>query len=113
MFQKKYRLQKEKDFEDVFKKGYYSPTPLWTLKWKKNGLLYPRYGFVVSNKISKSAVIRNKIKRRLRDIVRRNHIIYPVDMVFIVKPRIVESSFGDIQSMYMYQLKKVSPLLKI
>ena len=114
MLEKKFRLQKRKDFESVFKKGAYSPTPLWTLKWFSNGLGYPRFGFVVSNKISKSAVKRNTIKRRLRDIIRKYHkeVPYPIDIVVITKPLISTSSYEEMEMMYVQQLKKVAPLMR-
>lgn len=59
-----------------------------------------RFGFVVSTKISKSAVARNAVKRNLRSAVTE---ILPkvkrgVDIVFLVKPTIIGKSSGEIQS---------------
>jgi len=112
VLQKQYRLKKKKDFERVFKKGYYSPTPLWTLKWMRNELTHPRYGLVVSNNISKSAVARNKIKRRLRSIVKKYQIVYPVDIVVITKLPILKSSFNEMDTVYAHQLKKIISLFE-
>lgn len=45
-----------------------------------------RMAVVVSKKISKSAVVRNRIRRRLYEAVRTNKLLddYPVDVVFVV-----------------------------
>jgi len=43
--------------------------PQFILKTKKNELLLNRFGIVISKKIDKRAVIRNKIKRMLRTIL--------------------------------------------
>lgn len=56
----------------------------------------PRFGFVVSTKISKSAVARNGIKRTLRTGVARvvDKVKRGVDVVFLVKPVILEKKKG-------------------
>lgn len=74
------RLKHMKDFEILYKEGRFVPGELLTMKiWKIDPALYPRrkysledlkIGFVVSAKISKKAVIRNRLKRQMREIVR-------------------------------------------
>lgn len=70
MLPKQNRLKKKKDFERVFKKGQGAREDFLFLKFTKNNLKVSRFGFVVSQKISKKATLRNKTKRRLRDAVR-------------------------------------------
>src|SRR5205807_729859 len=65
------RLTKKKDFESVFKKGGSVKSGFLLCKMAKNHLPQSRFGFVVSKKISNKAVVRNKVKRRLRAIVLR------------------------------------------
>ncbi len=43
-------------------------TPFFRIAVKENTLGYNRFGFVVSKKIDKSAVVRNRLKRVLREI---------------------------------------------
>jgi len=64
------RLKKKRDFEHVFKQGRGLKQGFLSLKFVKNGLEATRFGFVVGQKVSRKAVIRNKVKRRLRDLVR-------------------------------------------
>ncbi|MBF8250160.1 MAG: Ribonuclease protein component [Candidatus Levybacteria bacterium] len=49
-----------------FSNSYIFSTPQFILKEKKNGLTINRFGIVVSKKIDKRAVGRNKIKRFFR-----------------------------------------------
>lgn len=67
----KNRLKKRKDFESVFKSGKGFKEDLLVLKIKKNKLGQVRFGFIVGGKISKKANIRNKVRRRLRELVRK------------------------------------------
>ena len=72
MLKKENRLRDRKIFEEVLKKGKTFRTKNLFFKILKsadpNEL---KFGFVVSLKISKKAVKRNKLKRRMREIVRQ------------------------------------------
>ena len=70
MLAQKNRLKKKKDFDRVFKKGKGFKENFLFMKAVKNGLEITRFGFVVSKAFSKKAVSRNKIKRRLREIIK-------------------------------------------
>lgn len=98
MLSRKYRLQKEKDFELVFKKGKPFCSEFLFLKLIKNDLKISRFGFVVGKKIAKKSTDRNKIKRRLRDIVRKKlEKIKPgFDVVIIGRPEVIERDYGEI-----------------
>lgn len=67
---KKNRLKKKRDFEDVFKKNRAVKGSFLFIKYSKNKLGVPRFGFVVSVKVARSAVERNKIRRILSEMVR-------------------------------------------
>lgn len=99
MLAKKNRLKNKKDIENVFKKGKTKTGKLVFLKIFKNNLDISRFAFIVSTKISKKAVIRNKIKRQLREIVRKNlsNIKSGVDIVIIAKPEIINKYFQIIK----------------
>ena len=60
---KKNRLKKKKDFEEVFKKGKAVRGNFLFVRYLKNSLQFPRFAFVVSSKVSKKAVARNRIRR--------------------------------------------------
>lgn len=68
------------------------------LKYAKNTRRdQARVAVVVSKKVSKSAVVRGRIRRRIFEVVRANHqdiITHPIDMVFSV----YDESFADMPS---------------
>jgi len=59
----------------------------------------PRFGFIISNKISKLAVHRHRIRRLLNDEVRHSLKHFPngVSIIFLVKPAIASVVTDDIQ----------------
>ena len=67
---KKNRLKKKRDFEEVFKKGKAVKGSFLFIKYRKNALGIPRLGFVVSAKVARKAVERNKIRRILSESAR-------------------------------------------
>jgi len=71
MLPNKSRLLKNKDFQTVFKKGKFFKSKVLSLRFLKNNLGLNRFGFVISNKISKKSVERHKIKRRLSGIIKQ------------------------------------------
>lgn len=83
MLKKKYRLGSE---TKVKFKNFLS-TPFFLLKIAENNLVNNRYRFIVSKKIDKRAVIRNKIKRMLslciEDMLKETKTGY--DMLFLAK----------------------------
>lgn len=107
------RLTKKSDFENAFKKGSSFDEKIFFLKLARNDLSYSRFGFVVSRKISKKAVIRNKIKRVLREIIRLElkKIKTGFDAIIIAKPDITEKTYRQIEETIERVLRK-SRLLK-
>lgn len=58
----------------------------------ENGLEFSRFGFVVSLKVSKKATVRNKIRRRLSEIVKVS--AKPgIDLVIIALPGAEKKDF--------------------
>lgn len=112
MLPKRNRLKRKKDFEKVFKNGQGFRQRCLFLKIAKNDLKETRFGFVVSSKISKKAVLRNKTKRRLREIVKKklNEIKKGLDGVLIALPGIEERSFEEIEKMVNKLFKKANIL---
>lgn len=68
----KNRLKKEKDFQQVFNKGRFINSDLISVRFLGNSTDDTRVGFIVSKKVSKKAVLRNRVKRKLREVMRAN-----------------------------------------
>lgn len=81
-------------------------TPLFLLRFRENGLLYNRYGFVISKKINKHAVARNRIKRLFSTalMLLEKEIKTGYDMLFIVKTDVskqkLEKISGALKTMF-------------
>jgi len=114
MLPKLNRLTREKDFEKTFKQGKkYSLSSIKIyLIVNKNGLKQSRFGFIVSKKISNKAVLRNKIKRRLRMVIRDSlaEIRNGFDIIIISLPGIEDNSFKEIEKNIKYIFKKAGLL---
>lgn len=101
MLQKKYRLRTFKDFKRVFAGGSFiknNANNIIVAKVVKNNLLFSRFAFIVSNKISKSAVKRNKVKRRMREAIRAKIPLIKngYDIAFIANPPVLKKNYSDI-----------------
>lgn len=113
MLAKSYRLTKTKDFDKVMKGGKAVYAPILMLKFIKNELNYSRFGVIVSNKISKKAVKRNLVRRRIREIIRLifKQIKPGYDFVIIASPKIIIDDkvikYSKIEQVILNLLKKV------
>ncbi|MCU4138214.1 MAG: RNase P protein component [Thermodesulfobacteria bacterium] len=92
---KKERLRKDKEFQAVFREG----KKLWInsillIIYKPNSLNYRRLGIVVSKKIKK-ATQRNKVKRWIRELFRRNKDWFPenCDIIIIPHPNLLNLEY--------------------
>ena len=114
MLAKKYCLKRKKDFEKVTKRGKKIEIDFLVLKFLRNSLDVTRIGFVVSQKVSKKAFLRNKIKRRLREIIKINLLnLEPgYDLIFFTKKGIIEKSFLEIKDVIEQILRKAKLMYK-
>ena len=115
MLKKDFRLRKQKDFDRVFgKKGCFFSQDFLALKTVPSNLPFSRFGFIVSNKVSKRAVRRNRIKRLLRECVRLfwKEITPGFDAVMIAKLDISDRKLEEVNVTVDKLLKKSGLLVK-
>ena len=67
MFKKNNRLSKSKDIETVFRAGRSFFSPYFVVRFIPQKTVDKRIAVVVSNRVSKKAVERNRIKRLIRE----------------------------------------------
>jgi ribonuclease P protein component len=98
MLPRKHRLTAAKDFARVFKAKRAWRSQNIDLRIGPNELGIVRVGFSVGVKVAKRAVVRNLLKRRLREIVRRltPQILPGHDLLFSAKPGSQELSFSEL-----------------
>ncbi len=107
MIAQKNRL-KRKDFELIFKKGDKISNQFFNLRFLENDLKYCRFAVIVSNKVSKKAVIRNKIRRRLKAIFLLNldNFNKKIDIIVTVLPTVLDKDFPEIKEIFVNLAKK-------
>lgn len=112
MLPKSNRLVRKKDFEKVFQKGRSFKENGLFLKKNQNNLDVSRFGFIISTKVSKKAVIRNKLKRRLREIVQRQlpDISPGFDVILVVNRELLRQDFKELENLVV-KLFRASHLL--
>jgi len=94
-----YRLRGRKSFAQVKKEGRLIRGPLFSLLiLKKEGEAGPRFGFVVSKRIDKRAVERNRIRRLLARAAREvlPEVRENVQIVFLAKKSLKEADFKEV-----------------
>ncbi len=79
-------LRAAAEFQHVYKTGRTVHGPSFTVRFARAADDRAAFGFVVSTKVSKSAVVRNRIRRRVREFVRRAGTGSGRDVVVIAKP---------------------------
>ena len=87
MISSEHRFHGRASLRFVFKQGQVVRAQDVSLRYAKNNRIENyRMAVVVSRKVSKSAVVRNRIRRRVYEIVRLQvtHITEPYDLVFSI-----------------------------
>jgi len=122
-----FSIRKSQEFKDINKKGkkFYSKTLILTISKPTNNFSdqrtiklksddFCRVGYVVSKKISKLAVKRNKIKRRFREAFRRslknNLIKKNCDYIIIARLSAVNTDYLGIIKDLEFCLKESNKL---
>lgn len=98
MLAKKFRLKKEKNIKKVLSEGRFFKNDYLKLKVKENKLGRSRFATPVGLKVSKKAVDRNKIKRRLQEALRLKweRIKQGFDVLLMVERPIFEKTYQEI-----------------
>lgn len=106
------RLRFEKDIKTLFARGKSVFGSFVGLKYRSNGLSVTRFAVVAGVKVSKKAVVRNRLKRQTRAIVQEvlGKVAPGHDILLFMKPSAVDSSFKDLQKEVLLSLKKAKLL---
>lgn len=89
---RRHRLARSDEFQRVRRQGRSWSHPLLVLLAVRNGLTCTRFGFLVSKRVGR-AVVRNRVRRRLREAarLRLERIAVGWDIVLIARTPIVQT----------------------
>lgn len=95
----RYRVRENQRFQEIRQQGKSRSDKILVIGFLANNLSYSRFGFSVSRRIGK-AVVRNRIKRQLREAIRlRMETIQPGwDVVFIARYPITRANYHQMDA---------------
>lgn len=99
-------IKSKKEISEIYLKKNRLDFRDFVLYYKKNSLDYPRFVFIASKKVFKKSVLRNRVKRLLRQAVRSaliNHKNLNCDILIIGKLDILKK-----KSYELYQEIKIA-----
>ncbi|HEY0827020.1 MAG TPA: ribonuclease P protein component [Bacilli bacterium] len=108
--QKEYRLAKKEDFNKVYRQGKSMGNRQFVLYYMTNAAVeHFRLGVSVSKKVG-NAVVRNRIRRMLKEIVRHHAQAIKVhtDLVLIARKPAVDMAYQEMEKSVLHVLKKTS-----
>lgn len=104
---KKQIIQKSNEFTEIIHKCPYKRNNYFIIYYRKNKE-HNRFGISVPTKTGK-ANIRNKIKRRVKNILdkNKNSVHSSYDYVIIIRKRLLELSFSEIEKELITLIEKI------
>lgn len=106
-----FSLRRGAEFQQVWEEGKSFAHPLIILRVRPNGMERCRFGFVAGRKIGK-ATVRNRVKRWMRESVRRHlPLIVPGwDMLWIARAQAAQSNFAEMHAAIANVLQRAALL---
>ena len=111
MLARELRLTRKADFDAVIAAGRWWVSPFLNLRTFPNGLEFYRFGFSVSKAVG-NAVVRNRVKRRLRAVVQTTEVVSGFDVVVSAKPSSADVSFQRLKGDFLALLERAEMLSK-
>ena len=107
----RYTLKKNSDFHRLYTRGKSAVNPYLVVYCRKNREGRSRFGYTVSSKLG-HAVVRNRVRRRLREIVRLNgaRLVPGYDVVIVARSRCVDTEYRKMEEAYLKAIKKLGLL---
>jgi ribonuclease P protein component len=85
-FPREARLVRKAEFDAVYRAGKRRSSPHFTVFFRANELPQSRFGFSIKKALG-GAVVRNRIRRRLREIVRCHRRELPAGWDMVIHPK--------------------------
>jgi len=92
-------IKENKDFSEILNNRRFVKNKYYTIYYNDKKEKYYRFGLSVGKKISKRAVDRNKLKRRLKSIIDNNKNYYQKskDYIIIMKGNCLDATYNELE----------------
>ena len=109
----RYTLKKNSEFHRLYAKGKSAVNPYLVVYCRKNREGRSRFGYTVSARLG-HAVVRNRVRRRLREIVRLNapRLQTGWDIVIVARGRAVEAPYRKLDAAFLGACEKLGLVKK-
>ena len=98
-FRPSQRIRRHADFQVVYEQGTRIPGRSYTVFTKPNGLAVGRLGIAATKRLG-GAVIRNRAKRLIREVFRRNDIAPGFDIIVVPRRELLTTSLTTLEAEY-------------
>lgn len=104
-------IKSNRDFQRLYRRGKSAVAPTLVLYWQKNRLGESRLGLTTGTKLGK-AVVRNRLRRQLREIYRlnRDKLLPGRDIVVVARVRAVSAGYHAMERDFLRSAKKLGLL---
>lgn len=106
--QKQYRLTHRADFNKVYRRGRSTANRQFVVYYLANAdTKHFKLGVSISKKLG-NAVIRNRLKRQIKEIIRLDsgHIKSQIDMIIIVRQQAVAMDYNELRRSLIHVLRR-------
>jgi ribonuclease P protein component len=90
-------LRRRADFDRVFQHGRHNGGKLLSVRSVKNQQPLTRFAFAIPKRVG-GAVVRNRVRRRLREIIRTYTLTEGFDVVISVRPEATKARFAHLRA---------------
>ena len=101
-------VKKYQDFKKIIETKKRTYNKFYSIYYNDNNLNITRFGLSVGKKIG-NAVIRNKVKRQLKNIIDKNKNLFKnsTDYIIIVRREILDCNFNEMETQLLNLLKVI------
>ncbi len=98
-------IRRRADFQRVYERGLKTHARFMTLFVLPNSLSVTRLGVAATRKLG-DAVRRNRAKRLVREVFRRNKTLPGFDVVVVPRPELLDAEFSTLEADYRTALRR-------
>lgn len=106
-------LKLNHEFRRLYAKGKSAACPCLVIYCRKNRLAQSRLGFTTGTKLG-HAVVRNRVRRRLREVYRTNEARFlpGYDLVVVARTRGVHARYAELERQFLQAADKLGLLIR-